>query len=869
VASLTAGSRIGVYEIGALLGAGGMGEVYRARDTKLGRDVALKIVPASTDPARFEREARALAALNHPHIAQIYGLEGQGSPPFIVMELVDGGTLADRVRQAIPLAEALAIARQIADGLDAAHEKGIVHRDLKPSNIAFTRDGVVKILDFGLAKDLADDTAIELTHSPTMMAPTVAGVLLGTAPYMSPEQARGKAVDKRTDIWAFGCVLFEMLTGRRAFGGETTSDTIAAIIEREPDWTQLPATLPSHLRRMLQRCLQKEPKNRLRDIGDARAELDSAPIPLPAQQSPEPAGRVLRWSVAAAVAAAAVMMAITLSRTRSAKDGAPRLINAMRVTNSPAQEFGPAISPDGKWVAYYSNARGPADVWVKFLDNGSTLNLTASLGLELQVRAGLGGVEISPDGSRLAFTARQTSSGQYDVWVVPAPIGGAPVKLLQEFQGMRWSPDGKALTAVKANSTRGDALIVANADGSSQRQVASPQGGRHIHWPAWSADGRYIYFIYAFDTWHTEPSEVFRVPAEGGALEPVIQSVRRAVYPVPMPDGALIFSANPASSDLGLWWRPRSGGSPQQLTSDVGEHTESRITADGRRLVSTLLDMRQSLVQLPVRSGQGQESRALTDGYGGDVDPRMSPAGDRVAFSSLRAGARNLWTMATDGSRAAPLTNGSAIDERPAFSPDGKQIAFVSDRGGQRGIWVISADGGAPRLVGRAVVLDTLSWSPDGRSILFATPGGDLPQLASMSLADGSITMMPTTGGGFAPGWSRTGRIAYFKADPKRVLAFLNRDGAALYPGLQGPTFGNPFLEWSPDGKRVAAVSMAANANAQIWIVDPEASTPFQKLLELPAGVRIRGITWTADGSSVVFAKQEPLSDIVLFDLAK
>jgi Tol biopolymer transport system component len=202
-------------------------------------------------------------------------------------------------------------------------------------------------------------------------------------------------------------------------------------------------------------------------------------------------------------------------------------------------------------------------VWVKFLDNGSTLNLTASLGLDLQVRAGLGGIEISPDGSMLSFNARQTAIAQYDTWVIPAPIGGAPVKLLQNLQGMRWSPDGKYLTAVQAQSTRGDRLIVANADGSNQREVVGPRGGRHLHWPAWSADGRYIYFIYTFDTWHTEPSEIFRVAAVGGEPEPVVQSVRRAIYPVPMPDGGLIYSGNPNSSDLGLWWRPPGGGNAQ------------------------------------------------------------------------------------------------------------------------------------------------------------------------------------------------------------------------------------------------------------------------------------------------------------------
>jgi serine/threonine protein kinase len=253
------GSRLGLYEIVSALGVGGMGEVFRARDTKLGREVAIKILPASfaSDPdrlARFEREARVLASLNHPHIAQIYGLETVPSP-FIVMELVDGETLDARLKglrsmeregfsRALPIGEALEIARQIADALDAAHERGIVHRDLKPANVAITRDGRVKVLDFGLAKASAAADA-ELTQSPTVMAPTLDGVLLGTAPYMSPEQARGKAVDKRTDIWAFGCVLYQMLTGQRAFGGETTSDTIAAILEHEPDWSRLPASTPT------------------------------------------------------------------------------------------------------------------------------------------------------------------------------------------------------------------------------------------------------------------------------------------------------------------------------------------------------------------------------------------------------------------------------------------------------------------------------------------------------------------------------------------------------------------------------------------------------------------------------------------------
>src|SRR6185295_4658343 len=258
------GTTLGSYRVIAKLGEGGMGEVYRARDTKLGRDVAIKILPSRwlADPdrtARFEREARLLASLNHPHIAAIYGVEDSGATHALVLELVDGPTLADRIAAGpVPEREALAIARQLADALDAAHERGIVHRDLKPANIKVTGDGVVKVLDFGLAKAIAgDDAAADLTHSPTVtVGGTREGVLLGTAAYMSPEQARGRVVDKRADIWAFGCVLYEMLTGRQAFTGDTLSHTIVAILEHEPDWTRLPASTPAGVRRLLARCLE-------------------------------------------------------------------------------------------------------------------------------------------------------------------------------------------------------------------------------------------------------------------------------------------------------------------------------------------------------------------------------------------------------------------------------------------------------------------------------------------------------------------------------------------------------------------------------------------------------------------------------------
>jgi len=399
------GDRLGSYDIVAQVGRGGMGEVYRAHDTKLGREVAIKVLPPSfaADPtrlARFEREARVLASLNHPHIAQIYGLE-TAPTPFIVMELVAGETLAARLEtRALPIPDALAIARQIADALDAAHERGIVHRDLKPANIALTEQGAVKVLDFGLAKaegiDGAGDRRLE--ESPTTLA-TSDGVLLGTARYMSPEQARGKAVDKRTDIWAFGCVLYEMLTGTRAFGGETISDSIAAILGREPDWTRLPAQTSPPVRKLLERCLQKDPRLRLRDVGDALADL--GPERSPAADGATGPARTRRhlWAVPLAVgvaggAAAAAILTAALAGRRAPE--APVFSRIVRLTSGPAREVSPVVSPDGKWVAYLSDAGGSGNVWIKFVAGGEPINLTASSGLDIGLGNGIGGLMSRP-----------------------------------------------------------------------------------------------------------------------------------------------------------------------------------------------------------------------------------------------------------------------------------------------------------------------------------------------------------------------------------------------------------------------------------------------------------------------------------------
>ena len=896
--SVLTGRRLGAYQILAPIAAGGMGEVYRARDARLGREVAIKILPraftADADRlARFEREARVLASLNHPHIAAIYGIEdatvdGDTQVRALVLELVEGDTLAERIARAgskgLPLKEALAIASQIADGLDAAHEKGIVHRDLKPANIKITPETVVKVLDFGLAKLEASSGAG--ADGPTV-APTITvndtreGLIVGTAAYMSPEQARGQAVDKRTDIWAFGCVLYEMLTGRSPFARPTVTDTLAAVVDREPDWSALPASTRAATDRLLRRCLEKDPKRRMRDIGDARPEIEEISIgPLPLGPN-----RRTGWTkqplvgLVAALGIAVVVLSFVAFRSESHSEftAGPSFSRILRLTRGPTREWAPAISPDGKWAAYLSNERGPTDVWVKFLGGGEAANLTASTGLEVTPGTGIGGLDISPDGTRVAVMARmRNTTAPFETWEVPAPLPGPARKLIQGFVGLRWSPDGQKMTFVRGGGSAGDALFVANADGTNRRELIPLRPGRHIHWPTWSRDG-YIYFI---DTrtqlLNMEPSGISRVNADTGQTDVVLAPPRRAIFPMPMPDGnGLIYAANPATAELGLWWRSSDGIESRPLTEGVGEYAEPRISRDGHTLVATLYDVRQSLIEVSVDGNPGA-TKLLTAGETGDLDPSFDANSDRLVFSSSRTGNRNLWTVRRDGSDARPLTTGAALDERPSVSPDGGQVAFLSDRDGRRALWVVNSDSGAPRRVADLEVVGGLSWSRDGRDILMARPTADGQALWAVSAADGSmrrIFVSDTEAIGDAAVSPTRDVIAYVAATtrgPTRTrLAFVNLSGRPVFEALPPPPnadgFANGIVAWAPDGQSLAVVSQGTETPS-IWIVRPDASNPYRKLIEFSGGPRIRGISWTSNHTIVIGKHDIGSSDIVVLN---
>jgi serine/threonine protein kinase len=702
------GRSIGVYHITSLLGAGGMGEVYRARDTKLGRDVAVKVLPSifTADPEhlkRFEREARMLAALNHPHIGAIYGQEEIDGLPALVLELVEGPTLAERSSNGpLPVSEALTIARQIAEALEAAHLRGIVHRDLKPANIKVTPDGTVKVLDFGLAK--TGNAAHHLSPAATETHETMEGVILGTAAYMSPEQARGRPVDRRTDIWAFGCVLFEMLTGRLAFAGDTPSDTLARVLERDPDWQLLPRSTPARVRDLVGDCLQKDPEKRLNDLTDARREIEAclaSPFKLPRAifeslrwRASRPA---MRWGL---LGIAVVAAGLSIYQLRDREASLPILTNPRQVTSAVGVEDHPSWSPDARTIAYESSETGNSDIWLAPVGGGSPVNRTADhTGVDRYP-------SWSPDGRQIAFWSDRDGGGYY---VMPA-LGGAAVRLIsspgttEHFQSApEWSADGTQLAGViyALSETRFQQILeIVSLVTREARQIDLPGIEQARLDLTWSRDGRYVAYVDAGQQ-QSEVTTLWMLRLSDGRATVLSDGRTNIRRPRWSPDARYLFYAANRAGPTDLWRQRVSDaglavGDPQRITTGL-EVRGAAFSADGTKLVYSKGRWVSNVWRVPILQNDPAtwaDSQQITFDQAFVEFVDLSPDGKSLLYSSDRAGNQDLW-MVPIGGEALQLTIDPAPDWHPHMSPDGQQITFYSFRTGDREIWAMPASGGA------------------------------------------------------------------------------------------------------------------------------------------------------------------------------
>jgi len=854
--TIAVGSRLGAYDITAPLGEGGMGVVYRATDSKLKREVAIKVLPEAFAAdaerlARFEREAQLLASLNHPNIAHVYGFENVAladgaSVHFLAMELVEGEDLAERLqRRSIPVDEALGIAKQIAEALEEAHEKGIVHRDLKPANVKVTPDGKVKVLDFGLAKAMdapGATSSVDLEHSPTMMnSPTMTaagsriGVILGTASYMSPEQARGKAVDRRADIWAFGVVLYEMLAGRRLFDGETVSDVLAAVLTREPNLGALPASTPPAVRQLVGRCLDRDPRHRLRDIGEARVLLEApdagSPVTTPARR-PWP-----RWAFAAlAVVLVGVGAIGGLLAGRKGPAAADDGVRMSPLTYRRGTVLRARFAPDGQTVVYGAAWDGePVGVYSVRLDTRESRSMDVP-GADVLAVSSAGELALAL-GNR--FTIGWESIGT----LARMPLGGgAPREVLERVQDADWSPDGQSLAVVR--------------EVGPLRRLEFPIGKILYETGGWISnarvgrDGKSVAFLDHPS--RGDNSASVKVAGPDGVVRTVSASAANGLSWSASGEELFFPGGN------GLKAASPSGRSRFLFRSLGGTHLKD-VSAAGLVLVSRTTQQREIVGRPP-----GESRDRNLSWLDWSFPTALSDDGRFVLFEEQNLGAEyGLFLRRTDGTPPVRLGDGRAL----ALSPDGKWVLATRTADGERELLLLPTGAGETRRLGRpAIVASAASFLPGGeRLVLSGSVESGGARLYTFDLATAKLAPISPEGitAYFCAIASPDGRFAFATSPDGKLTLYPVGEGEPLV--VPGTTSEDVPIRWSADGRAIF-VRSASGVPAKVERIDVttgERQTWLEIVPPDPAGVQgIGPIHMSADGRSYVYSYRRKLDQL-------
>src|SRR5579859_2944199 len=890
--SFAAGTKLGPYEIVAPLGAGGMGEVYRAKDPRLGRDVAIKVLPSyfcrdEDRLRRFEQEARAAGALNHPNILAVYDVGTHEGSPYLVTELLEGVTLRERLAGGpLPLRKATECAVQVADGLAAAHDKGIVHRDLKPENIFICRDGRTKILDFGLAKLTSPEPAdATLTHL-DLKDETSAGVVLGTAGYMSPEQVRGEKADQRSDMFSFGVVLYETLSGQRAFTGRSAADRASAILNDDPpDLRAAGRNIPAGVDRIVRHCLEKNVEERFQSAHDLAFHLETLSTESePSTTLPSAVHKKRVLPVAWVIACLAILAAAGAGwwyRGRFQSDH--KEVTFLRLTDFAGLQDSPAFSPDGKSVTFVSDSSGSRHIWIRLLAGGPPLQVTHDAGEHREPRWSQDSASI------IYYTPPPEGDAQGALWEISA-LGGAPRRLISSMSGADVSHDGKRLTFFRLNDKQME-LVVSDRNGSNARVVLQAPVSFSYRQPRWSPDDATIAYLHSRENW---ADDIYVVSSSGGSAHQVTHDNTLMSGLAWLADGSrLVYSSARGSTVLylptmHLWLVPRAGGDSQQLTFGEAGDENPDVDHDGRIVISRK-HMQFDIWKFPVEGDPAENVRRavrITHQTGQVQTPTVSPDDRELAYLSDNGGHGNLWVLELANGETHQITYESepgVVMGVPIWSPDGKLIAFATNRPSQmgRGIgyWIIHPDGSGLHLALPEGAWAT--WSGDSKWLYYAesSPVRDTGSFRLMKApVDGGPAVLVRSDNAHGPAMAPDGSTLYYvvplqnlnglldyelraarpEDGPSKLLARISGERVPIWQGL------HPVI--SKDGKWLVTPLDDA-AGTDLWVIST-ADGKLRRITDFGAKHTFiaRRVTWSSDAKWVYAAVGEGDSDIVQMD---